>query len=178
MGHRHLRCRPALGCPLFRGVQFRRDLHRRAGYLAWLRAPADHRRAAADGSQLRPAELARPRPALLPGSSGLAGITQKRLRRRSVSLERRRIIMARAVGFEPTTNRFGLLPRFLAVPDYVFTLGVTVRVSGARGRVIGWAPHRLVSTPSRRPLCPSSGLARRCPRLATVGFHRIHPIFD
>ena len=61
----------------------------------------------------------------------------------------RGIVLARAVGFEPTANRFTLLPRLLAVSDYVFTLGVTVRVSGARGWVIGWAPHHLVSTPSR-----------------------------
>ena len=58
-------------------------------------------------------------------------------------------LMARAVGFEPTANRFTLLPRLRAVSDYVFTLGVTVRVSGARGWVIGWVPHHLVSTPSR-----------------------------
>ena len=32
--------------------------------------------------------------------------------------------MARAVGLEPTTNRFGLCPQLLAVPDYVITLGM------------------------------------------------------
>jgi hypothetical protein len=88
------------------------------------------------------------------------------------------IRLARAVGFEPTTNRFGLFPQLLAVPDYVITLGQADRVSGARGRVIGWDPHRLVSTPSRLPQFPSPGLARRCPRHHTLGFRRIHPIFD
>ena len=56
--------------------------------------------------------------------------------------------------------------------------GLPGRVSGARGRVIGWDPHRLVSTPSRLHQLPSPGLVRRCPRVHAVGFRRVHPIFD
>ncbi len=66
LGHRHLRCRPALGGPFSRHFQFRRDLRARPRHLARFRAPPDRGRPPPHGDQLRPPRLARPRPALLP----------------------------------------------------------------------------------------------------------------
>ena len=61
LGHRHLRHGAALGRPIVGRIQFGGDLRARAGDLARLRSAPDHRRPSADGNQLRPSELARPR---------------------------------------------------------------------------------------------------------------------
>ena len=75
LGHRYLRPRSEMVRPLFRRLQLGGDLHPRPAQLARLRQAAHHRRAPADGGQLRAAHLARPRSALLPGPARYASLT-------------------------------------------------------------------------------------------------------
>src|SRR5208282_4880761 len=74
MGYRHLRRPKEMDRPHFGGIQQRGYLRPGPQYLARLRAPPDRGRAPPDGNQLRPAKLARPRPACISGPADHPGV--------------------------------------------------------------------------------------------------------